>query len=121
MQTLSYGFLKPQKSDTGDVFFPAMETNIQKMNDHTHDGTNSSLPGSTAQSILAVSWVAAPIGGGLYRQAVTVPSGHSYDTSDIWFKLSTGEAVYPSTERITASSYYIYTNNNTLQYTARYR
>ncbi len=121
MQTLSHGYLKPGNPDTGDEFFPAMEDNIQLMNDHTHNGTDGALIASTAQSILAVNWVAAAIGGGLYRQLVTVPTGYSYDTADIWFKLSTGEVVYPSIERASGTTYYIYTNDNSLQYTARYR
>ena len=121
MQTLSYGFKKPENDDRGDLFFPAMEENMQQLNDHTHNGVNSALLATTSQTILSASWVAAAIGGGLYRQLITVPTGFSYDTADIWFKLSTGEYVYPSIERASSTTYYIYTNDNSLTYVARYR
>lgn len=121
MQTLSHGYEKPQNPDTGDLFFPALERNIQRDNDHTHNGLDSALLASLTQSISSGLWVAAPIGGGVYRQAVTVPTGVNYDVCQIWFKLSTGEYVLPSVERISTTQYYVYTNDNTLTYTAYYR
>lgn len=121
MLTLTKGYKKPQTPDTGDVFFPAMEQNIQQLNDHNHDGVNSQVLAVTSQNILSGAWVAAPIGGGLFRQTVTVPTGFSYDSVSMWFRLSTGEFVYPSIERISSSQYFIYTNNNALNYVAFYR
>jgi hypothetical protein len=119
--TLSNGYIKPANPDQGDVFFPAMETNIQLMNDHTHDGSNGNPVASTQQNISAGSWVASAIGGGSYRQLVTLPAGFSYNTVDIWFRLSTGEFVYPTIEKDSATTYYIYTNDNSLAYVASYR
>ena len=122
MQTLTYGYLKPQNSiDYGDQFFPAMEFNIQRLNDHNHDGVNSARLSSTSQNILNSAWVAAPIGGGLYMQTVTMPAGFNYDSCQILFKLSTGEFVYPSVERVNTTSYKLYTNDNSLDYVAVYR
>ena len=43
MQTLTYGFKKPQVTDKGPVVFPALEANWQQVNDHNHDGANSAL------------------------------------------------------------------------------
>ena len=121
MQTLSHGYKKPANPDTGDIFYPALETNIQLMNDHTHNGIDGAPLASLTVSVPSGSWVAAPIGGGVYRQAVTVPTNYSYDTCQIWFKLSTNEYVYPSVERITSTSFYVYTNDNTLNYVANFR
>lgn len=121
MLTLTKGFKKPQSPDTGDIFFPAMEQNIQQLNDHTHDGTTSQLLSTNTQNILAANWVAAPIGGGQYRQLITVPTGFSYDVADIWFKLSTGELVFPTVERASATTYYVYTIDNSQTYVANYR
>lgn len=121
MNTLSYGYKLPQNPDTGDVYFPALEFDIIRLNGHSHNGVDSALLSSSLQSVLAVNWVAAPIGGGVYRQLVTMPAGFSYDTCEIWFKLSTGEVVYPSVERASASTFYVYTNDNSLAYTAFYR
>lgn len=124
MQTLSYGFLLPDDGDLGPVVFPALEANIQQLNDHTHNGTNSSL--LTAASIAGVpvvvpfaSWVAfGPTGH--YRQLVTLPAGFSYDTVQISFRLSTGEYLTPQVEKISATQYYVYTIDNTLDFVAVY-
>lgn len=121
MLTLSFGFLKPQPGDTGDIIFPAMQSNIQQLNDHTHDGINSALLALANQNILSAAWVPAPVGGGLYRQLITVPVGFQYDTSVVTFKLSTGEVFYPTVERVSATQYYVYINDNTLDVVAYYR
>lgn len=121
MQTLSYGYKKPSNPDTGDQFFPAMEQNIQRMNDHNHDGSNSAPLTTVSQQILAAAWLAAPVGGGVNRQLVTIPDPFDYDVCTILFKLSSGEYVYPSVERVSNKTYYIYTNTPALTYTAFYR
>lgn len=121
MQVLSMGFKKPQDGDQGDVFFDAIAFDVQQLNDHTHNGTNSQLLATQTQSIVSGSWAAAPIGGGVYRQLVTVPAGYSFDTASIWFKISTGVVIYPSVERVSSVTYYIYVNDNTLNLTAYYR
>lgn len=121
MQMLSMGYKKPANADTGDVFFPAMADNIQLLNDHNHDGVTSKPLSSVSQSILSANWVAAPIGGGVYRQLITVPTGLSFDIAEVWFKLSTGQVLYPSVERVTSTTYYIYSNDNSLNVTAFYR
>ena len=116
---LSYGYIKPANPDTGDAWFIALATNIQQLNDHTHNGTNSAPLATQTVSVPSGSWVATT--GGTYRQSVTVPTGLSYDVCHIFFKLSTNEYVYPSVERISASAFYVYTNDNTLTYTAYFR
>lgn len=121
MQTLSYGIQKPQNSDTGDVFFPALAANAQIQNDHNHDGVTSAPLASQSQSVLHANWTAAPIGGGVYLQLLTVPTGLSFDTCQVWFKLSTGQYVYPSVERVSSSTFNVFINDNSLDLTAYYR
>lgn len=123
MLTLTYGYKKPQSNDKGPVVFPAMEGNIQQLNDHDHDGANSkklagsSIDGST-QTILSANWVA--IADGQYRQLVTVLAGYNFDTKTISFRTPTGDYLYPTVERVSAFSFYVYTNDNTISYTAVY-
>ncbi len=119
--TLSKGVIRSDNGDTGDVWFAAWISNANWMNNHTHNGTDSQFLSGTTQNILAASWSAAPIGGGLYVQTVTVPSGFSYDQCQIWFKLSSNEYVYPSVERVSATQYKVYVNDNTLNLIANYR
>ncbi len=119
--TLSHGYKKPANPDTGDTFFQQLADDIQLMNDHIHDGNLGTILTSVTASIASGSWVAAPIGGGLYRQAVTMPTGYSYDSAIIQWQLSSGEVIYPTIERISSSSYYIYINDSSLTVTALYR
>lgn len=86
MLTLTYGFQKPQTGDKGSVFFPALEADIQQINDHTHNGTNSSkltaaASKSVTQLINFVAW--ASIGNGEYSQTVTMPGAMLYDDYNI--------------------------------------
>jgi hypothetical protein len=124
MITLSRGFKKPQDGDQGDSLFTALEENVQQLNDHDHDGVNSeqltaqSIVG-IPQNILAVNWVAfGPTGH--YRQQVTIPAGFDFDTVQISFRLSTGEYVFQTVERVSDTQYFVYTIDNTLALIALY-
>lgn len=117
MLTLSYGYKKPEDTDTGDVVFPALEANWQQVNDHAHNGVNSAPLTSQTRQALAASWVAAPIGGGVYRQNVIAPTNYSWLTAQFQVRLSTGEIVYPDLEVVDATNMFVYTNDNTVQYT----
>jgi hypothetical protein len=121
MQTLSTGVFKPANGDTGDLFFPAMASNCDWMNNHTHNGTNSQPLASLTQTVLAANWTLAPIGGGVYMQTLTVPAGFSYDQCQIWFKLSSNQYVYPSIERASATTFNVFINDNSLSLIANYR
>lgn len=124
MQTLSYGYKLPETSDTGTIVFPALEDDIQQLNDHDHNGTNSAqLPAQSIlgipQNILAINWVAnGPIGH--YRQLITIPAGFDIDTVNIGFRTSAGAFVYPTVEKQSDTTYYVYTIDNTLGFVAVY-
>ena len=95
---LSHGYKKPSNPTSGDLFFPALEEAIQKMNDHKHSGTDGEFIASTVQDVLAANW-GADIGGGNYRQLLTVPTGMQFDTCRIEVRRSTGEMAYPTIVR----------------------
>lgn len=129
MQTLSYTYQKPETGDKGSVWFPAMENNIQKLNDHNHNGTNSALiPGANitraTSSIAAADWISD--GGGNYHVVVTVPIAISGAATynDVYYynitcKISTagatyGDVIYPSLERESATTFTVRVNDNAL-------
>lgn len=118
MLTLSFGFQKPETGDLGGVVFPALEANIQQLNDHTHDGANSSKLTSGALSplsedVAAGAW-GASIGNGLYKQTITLPAALSFDSTGFDVRLlSTGHVVHPTIEKVSATQYDIFTNDNT--------
>lgn len=122
--TLSYGYIQPQSGDKGSVWFPALNDNIQQLNDHNHDGVTSALlpatsVASASLTIPAAGWVAD--GTGRYRQDMTVPTGYNMDSFSITFKLSSGEIILPSITRLSASSFRIFTLDNSLTYTAVFK
>ena len=124
MQTLSYGYKKPQVGDKGLPLFNALAEDIQRVNDHSHDGVNS--PPLTAQSIqgiqatvLAANWVAyGPIGH--YRQLITVVAGFNFNTMFISVRSVIGEYITPTVERFSATQFYIYTTDNSQDFVVTY-
>lgn len=127
--TLSYGYEKPQTGDKGSVFWPILESNIQKENDHNHNGINSPLltaASSTviSQAISSASWSAQ--GGGTFRQTITLPAsltsvGGTYDDYPILFRnTSNKRQVFLQTEKVSSTTYYLFSNDDTLDVTAIY-
>lgn len=124
MQTLSYGFKKPQSGDTGAALFTALELDVQKMNDHTHNGTDSALLTSsslsvTTQSVLSGAWSAQ--GGGTYKQTVSMTGGLQFDDVNVSFRESvSGNPLFLTVEKVSGTSYDVYINDNSLTLTAFY-
>lgn len=133
--TLPYGRQVPQKPDSGGTFFDNLEDNIELDDAHTHDGITSppltSVIASnvTKQAILAAAWVS--VGNGTYRQTVTLPAaitaapvdggaGKTFDDVSMEFRLSTGYVIYPSVEKASPTTYYVYINDNSLALTVIY-
>jgi hypothetical protein len=122
---LAHGYKLPESGDKGSVWFPALEDNIEQCDSHDHDGVNSALIGSqNVQSGLvnanAADWGVA-ISPGTYRQLVTVPTGFTWNGANKEVRLSTGHIVFPTLEKVSASTFYVYTNDNSLTYTISFR
>lgn len=123
--TLSYGFINPANGDKGSVWFPALNANIVQLNGHSHNGTDSApisaqyiTKGTVA--ILSGGWTSN--GTGSFRQTVTVPSGFNMsDYSITVYLTATGHVIYPTIEKLTGTTFRIYTLDNTLAYTAVFR
>lgn len=115
MLTLTYGYKKPETNDKGPIVFPALEQNIQQLNDHNHDGANSRKLTSASidsipQIILAANWVS--LGGGNYHQQVPLLPGYDYDLVTLSFREPvTGAYLYPSILKVSASVADIFSND----------
>lgn len=127
MQTLSYGYKLPQTPDKGTDFFPALEDNIQQLNDHAHDGNDSALLSATSsqavtQALVAADWVL--VANGIYKQTVNTPTDIGIDTHAVSFKITdgakAGHFLLLSVERVSATSYDVFINDNTQNVTAIY-
>lgn len=127
MLTLSKGFKKPQSGDKGSVWFPALEDDIQQLNDHTHNGADSqAIPGGNIQNsvvvIAAVDWVVFAPG---YRFLLSIPAGYTYDGTHKEVRISGGPAdgaiVNPTIEKVSNSTMYVYTNDNTVAFAVSFK
>lgn len=124
MQVLSYGFKRPDDGDAGSIWFPALYDCITQLNSHDHDGTDSALITSAyiqkgTVTVSSGSW--SSISTGKYRQLVTVPSGFNMSDFSITTYLSTGDLIHPTIEKVSSTTFYIYTLDNTLTYTVVFR
>jgi len=102
---------KPQNADTGDVWFPALELDIQKVNDHTHDGSDGAQLAVISQNILSAAWIAAPN----CLADITRQFGHHDEapwltTPQPWsFRLSSGELIFSVRGKgFQQTTYYVY-------------
>lgn len=119
MITLSYGYKQPQNGDTGAVWFPALNFDIQRLNDHTHDGVNSAFIDAAniaraSASVLNANWVAD--GTGRYKQTVSCPVGYDMDNFAMTTRIAGGDLIHPTIDRVSSTSFTIYTLDNTLDY-----
>lgn len=125
MITLSYGYKKPEAGDRGSVFFPAMEDNIQRLNDHSHNGIDSAPLSATSfasgsVTALAAGW--ALVYSGKYKQTKSTPPGFTMDSYNITCRdTATGNIIYPTIDKITATSFDIYSPSNTANIEVQFR
>jgi hypothetical protein len=116
--TLSYGYIKNESGDRGSEFWPDLEFNIERINGHSHNGTDSALiPTSSidtqVQTLLADDWEAVAGQTGTYKQTVTVPSGVNLDKHLPRFKDANGNILLLSVDVLTTGTYDVYINDNT--------
>jgi len=122
--TLSNGFVKPATGDKGPVVFPALEGNIQKVNDHTHNGTNSELLSSVniqkgTLTVSSTSWNSDATSG-IYKKTVTCPSTYLTTTSNMKVTFSggtyDGDQCFPTIIKQSSNTFDIYSPVNNQAY-----
>lgn len=123
--TLTYGQKIPEQGDRGAPLFQDLEDNFTRLDGHSHDGIDSPLLTATAfvgvpQTILAAAWVTygGPIGH--YRQLVTMPGAFQFDTTRISFRTTAGAYIDPTVERVSSTTYYVYSTDNTVNFVGVY-
>lgn len=120
MQTLPYGLKVPEAGiDSGEVVFDALEGDLIQIDAHSHDGVTSKLLAPTTQNISSASW-GSDLGGGSWKQTITLPGALTFDTISIQIRLSTGHIIYSTVNKLSSTTYEVYVNDNTLNLTAVY-
>lgn len=124
MIVLSYGYKQPETGDKGSVWFPALEFDINRLNLHSHNGLDSAKLSSTSvvatvQVVTSAGWVAQ--GGGTYKQTVTCPAGITVDDYEIavWDNVA-GNKLYLTTVKVSANTFDVYINDNTINMRVKY-
>lgn len=114
MIILSKGYKKPETGDFGDIWFPALEDNIDLGNSHSHNGVDGekisgiNLASSTL-TVLAASF--ADQGDGYWRATITVPSGGLVDNYVVAVKdPTTKDPINLKMEKLSSTQFYLYTN-----------
>jgi hypothetical protein len=114
MQILSKGYKLPETGDFGDVWFPALEDNITRLNGHTHDGVNSEqISGQNMLASVVTALVGSFVdqGNGYWKATIGSPSGLLVDNFSITFRdPTTKEAMHPKFEKASAATVDIYLN-----------
>jgi len=124
--TLPFGRIRPDSGDKGSSFFPALETNINLDDAHSHNGVDSPVLSTTSivnttQAIVAGLWAAVAGKSGLFSQIVTLPGALLMAKTGIFFKdTATGDLYNLSVEQASANSYEVFINDNTKNITAVY-
>lgn len=109
--TLSNGYKRPESGDLGSSFFPDLEDNITRLNDHTHNGQNSNKLTALSFTTLTdnIASVEFALVGTRYQRDVTVPTGLEVDTTKILFRDPvTKDVLYLEKERLTNTTFRVY-------------
>jgi hypothetical protein len=113
MQTLSYGYKLPETGDFGDVWFPALEDNITRVNSHDHDGVNSTklISSNISASYVSVASGSFSLVSGKYRATVDTPVGSLVDDFVIVCKDPTSkDQIFLEVEKLDDNTVYLYSN-----------
>lgn len=104
MVILSNGFKLPETGDFGDVWFPALEDNIQRTNDHNHDGNNSSRLQASSIDAIVQNIISANFSpsGSEFVAPVTLAGGNvDIDKKHVIFRdPTTKEPIYLRYEKV---------------------
>lgn len=113
--TLSKGYILPEDGDPGSIWFPALEDDIQRLNDHNHNGTNSETLAPAAVAAQSVTCAAADWGvatNGIYTQTKTLPTDILHSNSIFETRLANGDRAYLDVIKVSNTSISVKTNDN---------
>jgi hypothetical protein len=132
MVTTSYGYRVPEAGDRakGSLgWYESIEFDIERLNDHSHNGIDSAQLNVNSFSpftatLAAADWV---VSGSGYSQDASTPVGID-DISNFNVKFimtapagMVGEVAYLGYDRLTATTYRVYCNDNTVALTVLFR
>ena len=113
-RTLSNGYILPEDGDFGLTWFDDLESNIQRVNDHNHDGvTGSRLPSTSITSVVIqiAETAFTPVATGGFEATLQANSTINFDDLTIYVRdATTKQQVFLDVLRVSSSEYKILTN-----------
>lgn len=126
--TLSYGYKKPQTGDKGSTWFPDLEADIQQLNDHAHNGSNSARIPSTNILSVKVSLDDPVLGqptwttesDGKFYKEIIIPNDANYADVFVMIKNAAGEQMFLDIKPVSGNTkkFKVYSNDSGLSATA---
>lgn len=127
MRTTTYGYRVPETGDPAKGiggWYESIEFDIDRLDQHNHDGTNSRQLSSSAiptetVSILAAGWA---VDGVSYKQTVTMPAAvpEINDVSVRFYQTApageVGKNANLAFKRLTATTVEVYCSDNTAEF-----
>jgi len=114
MITLSNGYRLPETGDFGNEWFPSLEFNIERLNDHNHDGLSSEKLTSSNFVATVVTVSAGSLVNqlnGYFRAEVNTPNGNDIANYTVVVRDPvTKEQIFLKVVKSGITSVYIYTN-----------
>ena len=115
MIILGNGYKLPETGDFGDDWFPALEDNIQRLNDHSHDGVDSEILTTSSTKCVVQSIASgdfAPSGNEFVAAGVNLVGGNvDVDTKTVQFRdPTTKEPIYLRYEKASQTTIDVYTS-----------
>lgn len=113
----------PVSPDQGNDVFSVLEDFMNRMAVHNHDGSNSKEISLNIDKDITVFLTGVDItwnvlGNGNYRALFTMPVSATFDGNirKFYYKIGASDykEFYPTVEKVSASTYYIYSNDNTI-------
>lgn len=113
MIILTNGYQLPEDGDLGDIWFDALEANIQRLNDHKHNGLDSAKLSTSSIEALSSTIDSADftLVSGEYQYDLTLPPLILLDTSAIEFRdATTRDRIYLKYEMLSVSQIRVFSN-----------
>lgn len=108
---LSNGYKKPESGDLGTTFFPDLEFNIDRVNGHSHNGTDSNKLTPLSYTIFTAQVLSGDFSvvGDEYRATVNLPAEINTDTTTIRLRdPSTKEFLGLRIEKQSTTQFYLF-------------
>lgn len=124
------GYIIPTDDDTGNSVFADLEVLLERISTHSHTGADSksislNFTKIPEEYIITTHIIWTIVANGVYRALVTIrDTTPTFDDNlrTMYYKIGAGDWIEwnPRIERVTNTTFYVYSNDNTINLRAVY-